>query len=62
LLLVVRRHVELSVPSKSRREALWTTDNGQRKRARERYDEEFSAEDWADRLRTLYDEVLRYDR
>lgn len=32
------------------------------KRARERYDEEFSAEDWADRLRSLYDEVLRDDR
>ncbi|MEE8498689.1 MAG: glycosyltransferase, partial [Acidimicrobiia bacterium] len=32
------------------------------KRARERYDEEFSAEDWADRLRTLYDEVLRDHR
>ncbi len=60
MLLVVRRHVESSVPSKSRREALRTTDNGQR--ARERYDEEFSAEDWADRLRTLYDEVLRDDR
>lgn len=32
------------------------------KRARERYDEEFSAEDWADRLRSLYDEVLRRGR
>ena len=32
------------------------------KRARERYDEEFSAENWADRLRSLYDEVLREDR
>ena len=32
------------------------------KRARARYDEEFSAEDWADRLRSLYDEVLRRGR